>query len=695
MTGTAEDSSNIPETASKAVLQPSTLPEDCSAYVDGLRYENDVHISELLRVYKNFGFQATNLGLAADMIDRMLKFRLSDEPLAEEDVGTAYEDPEVRKRTKCTIWLSFTSNMISCGLRDAFVYLAKHKLIDVVVTSGGGVEEDLIKCMGKTYVGKFNMDGATMRERGLNRIGNLFIPNDNYCAFEEWLQPRLNEMHRQQVEKGVEWTPSSFIDFLGKEINDERSFCYWCHKNKIPVFCPGITDGSIGDNLYFHTYRRSEPTTLRIDVVRDIRRVNDIAVHSRKSGIIILGGGLAKHHVCNANLMRNGADYAVYISTAQEYDGSDSGANPDEAVSWGKIKAHSDPVKVHADVSLVFPLLVAGGGHDGPADPDRELPVLDGAGELHGRVVVDGRPEVLFAPLGQPAEERAPAGKHDVAEERTVHIRLAVPDGVVDHVDHLRRVAPGHLGGEQHLGALEARVAQRNRAPVRQRVAPGVLLRVLFERLQLLLVVQRHVAAVVLDLLCDLPVLHLRRVQAGQAGQHERGDVVAPHVQPPHRVRHDRPLVDGHRVRHALAEVEHQARGLRGAVQRQQRRRGHVEPRDLERLEEQLAAALTVQLRVERRLREQNGVLPLRDLELVFKGMHPQPLRERPDTASLPPPNEVCSPVADDPMLHWAHDRLGVLLLHGVISQQELGSISLVCEAIARSHCTTYTLRAS
>ncbi|KAF7465590.1 Hypothetical predicted protein [Marmota monax] len=56
---------------------------------------------------------------------------------------------------------------------------------------------------------------------------------------------------------------------------------------------------------------------------------------------------------------RNGADYAVYINTAQEFDGSDSGARPDEAVSWGKIRMDAQPVKVYADASLVFPLLVA------------------------------------------------------------------------------------------------------------------------------------------------------------------------------------------------------------------------------------------------------------------------------------------------------------------------------------------------
>lgn len=66
-----------------------------------------------------------------------------------------------------------------------------------------------------------------------------------------------------------------------------------------------------------------------------------------------------KHHTCNANLMRNGAEYTVFINTGQEFDGSDAGASPDEAISWGKIKSHSHPVKVCADATLVFPLIVS------------------------------------------------------------------------------------------------------------------------------------------------------------------------------------------------------------------------------------------------------------------------------------------------------------------------------------------------
>ncbi|KAJ0715922.1 Deoxyhypusine synthase [Helianthus annuus] len=100
--------------------------------------------------------------------------------------------------------------------------------------------------------------------------------------------------------------------------------------------------------LYFHSFRNNPG--LVVDVVQDIRAMNGEAVHAdpRKTGMIILGGGLPKHHICNANMMRNGADY-----------GSDSGARPDEAVSWGKIRASAKSVKVHCDATIAFPLLVA------------------------------------------------------------------------------------------------------------------------------------------------------------------------------------------------------------------------------------------------------------------------------------------------------------------------------------------------
>lgn len=347
--------SQVPPGAAEAVLQPSHPVLDSAVFVEGPDFETDVSLQQLLQSYERIGFQANSLGKAIDIVNRMRKWRLSDEPISP-DESDEYADHDIRSRTRCNIFLGYTSNLISSGLRDIIKYLVKHKHVSAIVTTAGGVEEDFIKCLGKTYLADFKMDGAELRKKGMNRIGNLVVPNDNYCRFEDWLLPILDTMLAEQKATGEVWTPSSFIRRLGKEINNEESVYYWAYKNDIPVFCPALTDGSLGDMIYFHSFRSPG---LIIDIVGDIRALNELSRKSKKAGMIILGGGVCKHQIANAMLIRNGADFAVYINTGQEFDGSDSGAQPDEAVSWGKIRAGAESVKVFADATLVFPLLVA------------------------------------------------------------------------------------------------------------------------------------------------------------------------------------------------------------------------------------------------------------------------------------------------------------------------------------------------
>lgn len=129
-----------------------------------------------------------------------------------------------------TLFLGYTSNLISSGLREIIRFLAQNKYIDCLVTTAGGVEEDFIKCLGSTVLSEFSLDGATLRKKGLNRIGNLLVPNSNYCAFEDWAVPILHAMVKEQEEDGARWSPSKVIARLGKEINDEESVYYWCWK---------------------------------------------------------------------------------------------------------------------------------------------------------------------------------------------------------------------------------------------------------------------------------------------------------------------------------------------------------------------------------------------------------------------------------------------------------------------------------
>jgi len=228
-------------------------------------------------------------------------------------------------------------------------------MLDCIVTTCGGIEEDFIKCMGDFYIGEFDIDGAMLRDNSVNRIGNILVHNQNYENLEAFCLPIIQEMHEEQKKTGRIFSPSQMIYRMGGRINNPDSIYYWCHKNDIPVYCPAITDGGIGDVLFFYNY--NNPGFI-VDILKDIVLLNKQAIDAKKTGMIICGGGVIKHHINNANLMRNGADLAVYINTAQEFDCSDAGAKPEEAVSWGKIALNAKYIKVYSEFSLVLPIII-------------------------------------------------------------------------------------------------------------------------------------------------------------------------------------------------------------------------------------------------------------------------------------------------------------------------------------------------
>ncbi|MBI5553360.1 MAG: deoxyhypusine synthase [Candidatus Diapherotrites archaeon] len=301
--------------------------------VQGIDFNKPVSIQSLLDRLSSSGFQATHLGRAIAIAQKM-------------------------RKEKVTVFLGYTSNQVSSGNREIIRYLVEHKLVDALVTTAGGIEEDFIKTHAPFLVADFRLDGAQLRRKGINRIGNLLAPNERYIWFEQFFQPILQHFLQEQARTGRTASASEIIDFMGKQINHPQSIYYWAHRNKIPVFCPAFMDGAIGDNCYFFNY--NQKNKLVIDQIGDHHRLIEMTLEAKETGILVLGSGLIKHTLCNANMYREGAKYAIYLTTAQEFDGSDSGAEPEEANSWGKIAAHAETVKVTGDTTILFPLLVSG-----------------------------------------------------------------------------------------------------------------------------------------------------------------------------------------------------------------------------------------------------------------------------------------------------------------------------------------------
>jgi deoxyhypusine synthase len=200
----------------------------------------------------------------------------------------------------------------------------------------GSVEQDILYCL-------------RCREQCGKRSGEEFDKK----IFIQWMLGVFDEMLCEQKKENVIWTPSAMLTRMGLKINNENSILTLAARHKIPVFCPEITNG-----LFFGESFVSQPSLI-LDILGDLKRINSMAMKALNSSIIALGAGVVKHHMCKANCVRDGADFGFYINEVLEFDGSDSGAQPDESVACGKIKITAKPVKIHGDANILFPLIVS------------------------------------------------------------------------------------------------------------------------------------------------------------------------------------------------------------------------------------------------------------------------------------------------------------------------------------------------
>jgi deoxyhypusine synthase len=316
----------------KKPVDLSNLPK-----IEGYDFEKGFDLDRFTSSLSTSGIQASNLGKAIDIVNIMI-------------------------RENAPIFLSFTSNMVSSGIREIIAYLAKNSKVSLLCTSAGGVEEDAIKTIMPFRVGDFNVKGESLLDAGVARIGNIYTTTEHYSKFEFFIRDVFEELLKEFKDNKTPITPSRICWMIGKlleekeELNEKESYLYWAYKNNIPVYCPGIIDGAIGDIGYF--FRKSHPE-FYIDTLADHTKIIDYTLNCEKTAGIILGGGISKHYILNANIFKDGLDYAVYISTASEFDASDSGANQEEAITWAKIKPNAPRAKVVCDASIAFPILVA------------------------------------------------------------------------------------------------------------------------------------------------------------------------------------------------------------------------------------------------------------------------------------------------------------------------------------------------
>lgn len=252
----------------------------------------------------------------------------------------------------CTKFLSFTADIVATGTRGVLKEIVKRKLVDVIITTCGTLDHDVARCWKDYYKGSFVMSDSKLHQEGVNRLGNVLVPNDSYgIIIEEKIQKMLNDLYQEGKH---ELSSAELSKEIGLRCCNETSILYWAAKNDIPVFVPGITDGAVGYQLWFFSQDHKD---FRINLLKDEGELSNMIFDSKESGALIIGGGISKHHTIWWNQFRDGLDYVVYISTANEWDGSLSGARPREAVSWGKISEKAKRVMIEADATMVMPII--------------------------------------------------------------------------------------------------------------------------------------------------------------------------------------------------------------------------------------------------------------------------------------------------------------------------------------------------
>lgn len=298
--------------------------------VEDIKIEKNMTVNDLVKMMsKSGGFTSQKLADATDIVEKMMKNK------------------------DCLRILSFPACIMATGTRGIIVDMVRKGYIDLIITTCGTLDHDLSRTWKSYYKGDFMMDDEKLREDGISRLGNVLVPDECYgFVLEEKLAPIFDDIFKDELSLSTH----EIIDRVGAKLDNEHSLLYQCHKRGVPIFVPGITDGSFGCQLwmYYQMHRK-----LRIDLFDDEQLLSEMTSEAKETGAIIIGGGISKHHVIWWNQFRGGLDYAIYLTTAQEFDGSLSGAQIREAVSWGKVKPDAKKMTVEGDATISLPIIMA------------------------------------------------------------------------------------------------------------------------------------------------------------------------------------------------------------------------------------------------------------------------------------------------------------------------------------------------
>ena len=253
------------------------------------------------------------------------------------------------KDKDCKVFLGQAGALVPGGLRQILIDMINLKLIDVFVTTGATLTHDLIESLGfNHYIGDENADDAKLNKQGFDRIYNSYMPNKAYEKLEDFIESIIDELSKAKTVKEFLWV-------IGKHAS-QNSILNSCYKNKIPIFCPAISDSGIGLMIWGQL---NKGKTINVNAFSDLNEIIDIAWTSKKNGIFYIGGGTPKNYIQQAMQFSKGAVYGIQITTDRPEFGGSSGAQLKEGISWGKMSPKGQYADVICDATIALPIIFA------------------------------------------------------------------------------------------------------------------------------------------------------------------------------------------------------------------------------------------------------------------------------------------------------------------------------------------------
>ncbi len=306
--------------------------------IEMINLEKSKTLLDIVEAYKNASIQARNIGRCMEVYENMLKDR--DRP---------------------TLIMGLSGALIAGGLRKVIVDMIKYGIVDVIVSTGAILYQDIYQARGyKHYRGSPDMDDTKLRDLYIDRIYDTLVDE---LKFEE-TDRYIGKLTEKLEPRG--YSSREFLEFIATHIEDENSILYNARKYGVPVFSPAINDSSIGIGLtiYYHN-NRNKPHAF-IHSIRDNYELTQIILKSKKTGVIYIGGGVPKNWINDSEVMAsylfnpeiNGHEYAFQITTATPVDGGLSGSTLHEAQSWGKISKKATKATAYVETTVALPLIV-------------------------------------------------------------------------------------------------------------------------------------------------------------------------------------------------------------------------------------------------------------------------------------------------------------------------------------------------